>query len=309
MPRKKITVVGAGNVGATTANLLATKELGDVVLVDVVKGMPQGKALDMMQSRPIHDVDVNIIGANSYGPTRDSDLVVITAGIPRKPGMSRDDLLATNVNIVKTCTREIARLSPKSIIIVVSNPLDAMVYVAAKVSRFPKRRVMGMAGALDTARFKCFIAMELDCSVEDVSALVLGGHGDTMVPLVRYAAVSGIPVTDLIPRKKIKNMVQRTRDAGAEIVGLLKTGSAYFSPAAAVVEMAESILKDKKRILPVCAYLNGEYGVNGYFMGVPAILGAKGVEKVIQVRLNAQEKAAFRKSVNHVKRLVNQVKI
>jgi malate dehydrogenase len=309
MPRKKITVVGAGNVGATTANLLAQKELGDVVLVDVVKGMPQGKALDMMESRPVHNIDVNITGTNSYGPTRNSDLVVITAGIPRKPGMSRDDLISTNVNIVKNCTKEIARYSPKSIIIVVSNPLDAIVYTASRVSGFPERRVMGMAGVLDTARFKCFIAMELGCSVEDISALVLGGHGDTMVPLVRYATVAGVPVTDLIPKKKIDKMVQRTRDGGAEIVGLLKTGSAYFAPAAAVVEMAESILKDKKRILPVCAHLNGEYGVKGCFVGVPAVLGAKGVEKVIQVKMDAQEKAAFRKSVGHVKKLVRKVKI
>jgi malate dehydrogenase len=309
MPRKKITVVGAGNVGATTAHLLALKQLGDVVLVDIVKDMPRGKALDLMESRPIEGLEINLTGTNSYGPTRNSDLVIITAGIPRKPGMSRDDLLEINAQIIKTCTEKAVRYSPHSIIIVVSNPLDAMVHVAAEVSRFSKHRVMGMAGVLDTSRFRCFIAMELGCAVEDVSALVLGGHGDTMVPLVRYASVSGIPITELLPRKKIESIVQRTRDAGEEIVKLLKTGSAYYSPASAAVEMAESILKDKKRILPACAFLNGEYGVRGYFVGVPVMLSAKGVEKVIQVKLDPDERAAFRKSVQHVKSLVKKVKI
>ncbi len=307
MSRKKITVVGAGNVGATTAQLLALKQLGDVVLVDVVKDMPQGKALDMMESRPIQGLEVNLTGANSYAPTRNSDLVIITAGIPRKPGMSRDDLLEINAQIVKTCTEQAVKYSPRSIIIVVSNPLDAMVHVAAKVSRFPKHRIMGMSGVLDSSRFRCFIAMELDCAVEDVSALVLGGHGDTMVPLIRYASVSGIPITELIPRKKIEAIVKRTRDGGAEIVKLLKTGSAYYAPASAAVEMAESILKDKKRILPVCAWLNGEYGVKGCFVGVPVMLSARGVEKVIQIKLDPAEKAAFRKSVQHVKSLVKKI--
>ncbi len=307
--RKKITVVGAGNVGATTAHLLASKELGDVVLVDVVKGMPQGKALDLMEARPVDRFDSDIVGTNSYAATKNSDVVVITAGLPRKPGMSRDDLLAKNTAIVGGVTREIAKHSPKAILIIVSNPLDAMVYVASKVSKFPKRRVMGMAGVLDATRFRCFLAMELGCSVEDVHAMVLGGHGDSMVPLVRYATMAGIPICDLLPKKSLDAIVERTRFGGGEIVKLLGTGSAYYAPATSAVEMVEAIVKDKKRVLPVCAHLNGEYGVKGYYVGVPVMLGEKGVEKVFEVKLDASEKAALKKSVKAVQKLVKELKV
>jgi malate dehydrogenase len=309
MARKKITVIGGGNVGATTAQLLAMKELGDVVLVDVVEGMPQGKALDLAEYRPLAGLDVNLAGANEYLATRDSDVVVITAGIARKPGMSRDDLLKTNTAIVKACTEGAAKVSPKAILIVVSNPLDAMVYVASEVSQFPKRRVLGMAGVLDSARFRCFLATELGCSVEDVHALVLGGHGDTMVPMVRFANMAGIPITELLPKEKIDALVDRTRNGGAEIVALLKTGSAYYAPAGSVVEMVEAILKDKKRVLPVAAYCDGEYGVKGLFVGVPAILGAAGVEKVLELKLNAEEAAAFKQSTEHVEKLVKEIRL
>jgi malate dehydrogenase len=283
--------------------------LGDVVLVDVVEGMPQGKALDLAEYRPLAGLDVNLAGANEYLATRDSDVVVITAGIARKPGMSRDDLLKTNTAIVKACTEGAAKVSPKAILIVVSNPLDAMVYVASEVSQFPKRRVLGMAGVLDSARFRCFLATELGCSVEDVHALVLGGHGDTMVPMVRFANMAGIPITELLPKEKIDALVDRTRNGGAEIVALLKTGSAYYAPAGSVVEMVEAIIKDKKRVLPVAAYCDGEYGVKGLFVGVPAILGAAGVEKVLELKLNAEEAAAFKQSTEHVEKLVKEIRL
>lgn len=309
MARKKITVIGAGNVGATTAQLLAMKELGDVVLVDVVEGMPQGKALDLAEYRPLAGLDVELVGANSYDAAKGSEVVVLTAGVARKPGMSRDDLLKINTDIVKTCAAEIKRTSPEAVLIVVSNPLDAMVYVAAEVTKFPKRRIMGMAGVLDSARFRCFLAMELCCSVEDVHALVLGGHGDTMVPMVRFANLAGIPITELLPKEKIDAIVERTRNGGAEIVALLKTGSAYYAPAGSVVEMVEAVVKDKKRVLPVAAYCNGEYGVKGLFVGVPARLGAAGVEKVLELKLNAEEQAAFRQSAEHVEKLVQGIRL
>ncbi|OGP56148.1 MAG: malate dehydrogenase [Deltaproteobacteria bacterium RBG_13_61_14] len=309
MARKRITVIGAGNVGATTAQLLALKELGDIVLVDVVEGMPQGKSLDLAEYCPLAGLDVELFGANDYSATKGSEVVVITAGIARKPGMSRDDLLKTNTEIVKKCSAEIARTSPEAVLIVVSNPLDAMVYVAAQVTKFPKRRILGMAGVLDSARFRCFLAMELGCSVEDVHALVLGGHGDTMVPMVRFANLAGIPITELLPQAKIDAIVARTRNGGAEIVALLKTGSAYYAPAGSVVEMVEAVVKDKKRVLPVAAYCDGEYGVKGLFVGVPALLGAAGVEKVIELKLNPEELAAFQQSAGHVEKLVKGIRL
>ena len=305
--RKKITVVGAGFVGATAAHWAALKELGDVCLIDIVEGMPQGKGLDLRQASPIEGFDSDVIGTNDYVDTADSDIVIITAGLPRKPGMSRDDLLAKNTDIVKTVTEQVAKYSPDAVIIVVANPLDAMVYVAHKVSGFAPNKVIGMAGVLDSARFRTFISMELDVSVEDINAFVLGGHGDSMVPLPRYSTVAGIPLPDLLPEDKIEAMVQRTRDGGAEIVGLLKSGSAFFAPSAAAVEMAESILKDKKRILPCAAYCDKEYGVGGYFVGVPVKLGANGVEQVIEISLLPEEKAAFEKSVQAVKGLVQKI--
>jgi len=308
MSRKKVTVVGAGNVGASTAHLLAMKGLADVVLVDIVKGLPQGKSLDLAESGPIFEFDSNIVGTNSYGPTKNSDLVIITSGLPRKPGMSRDDLIKTNTEIVKNVTLEVKKRSPKSIIIVVCNPLDAMVYAAGKVSNFPQKRVMGMAGVLDTSRFRTFLAEELGCSSQDVSAMVLGGHGDTMVPLVRYSTMAGIPITDLLPRKRINEIAERTAQGGGEIVKLMNT-SAYYAPSAAVVEMAVSILLDRKRVLPCAAYLNGEYGVKGVWAGVPCILGKDGVEKVVEVKLNKQERAKFDKSIKHVKELVKKVDV
>jgi malate dehydrogenase len=303
----KITVIGGGNVGATTAQRLAEKELGDVVLVDIVEDMPQGKALDLMQSGPVYGYDTLITGANNYEPTAGSDVVVITSGIPRKPGMSRDDLLKTNAGIVKSVTEQVAKASPNAILIVVSNPLDAMTYVAHKVSGFPANRVIGMAGVLDSARFRTFLAMELGCSVEDVHATVLGGHGDTMVPVLGYSTVAGIPVGQLIPKDRLDAIVQRTRDGGAEIVKLLKTGSAFYAPAASSVEMVESILKDKKRILPSAVLANGEYGIKGLFVGMPAVLGSKGVEKIIEMKLNADEQAALDKSAAAVKELCETV--
>ncbi|MBS3779132.1 MAG: malate dehydrogenase [Desulfovermiculus sp.] len=307
--RKKITVVGAGFVGATAAHWAALKELGDVCLIDIVEGMPQGKGLDLRQASPIEGFDSNIVGTNDYADTADSDIVIITAGLPRKPGMSRDDLLAKNTEIVKGVTEQVAKYSPDAVIIVVANPLDAMVYVAHKVSGFAPNKVVGMAGVLDSARFRTFISMELDVSVEDINAFVLGGHGDSMVPLPRYSTVAGIPLPDLLPADRIEAMVQRTRDGGAEIVGLLKTGSAFFAPSAAAVEMAESILKDKKRILPCAAYCDQEYGVGGYFVGVPVKLGAKGVEQVIEISLLPEEKAAFENSVEAVKGLVQKIEV
>lgn len=302
--RNKITVVGGGFVGATAAHWAAAKELGDVCLIDIIEGMPQGKGLDLRQAGPVEGFDSNVIGTNDYKDTADSDVVIITAGVPRKPGMSRDDLLAINTKIVKEVTENIVKYSPEAFLIIVSNPLDAMTYVAHKVSGFPTNRVMGMAGVLDAARFRTFIAMELDVSVEDVTAFVLGGHGDTMVPLPRYSTVAGIPLPDLLPADKIEAMCKRTANGGAEIVNLLKTGSAFFAPSASAVEMAQSILKDKKRILPCCAYCDKEYGVGGYFVGVPVKLGKNGVEQVIEIKLTPEEQAAFNKSVAAVKELV-----
>jgi|SRR5665213_1011054 len=303
----KITVIGAGNVGATTAQRLAEKELGDVVLVDIVEDMPQGKALDLMQSGPVYGYDTLITGANSYEATAGSDVVVITSGIPRKPGMSRDDLLKTNAGIVQSVTAQVAKFSPNAILIVVSNPLDAMTYVAHKVSGFPANRVIGMAGVLDSARFRTFLALELGVSVEDVHATVLGGHGDTMVPVLACSTVAGIPVGQLIPKDRLDAIVQRTRDGGAEIVKLLKTGSAYYAPSASAVEMVESIVKDKKRILPSAVLANGEYGIKGLFVGLPAVLGRTGVEKVIEMKLTPEEQAALDKSSAAVKELCSVV--
>jgi malate dehydrogenase len=307
--RHKITIVGAGNVGATAAHWAAAKELGDVVLVDVVEGVPQGKALDLFEASPVERFDSRIVGTNGYDETAGSDIVIITAGLARKPGMSRDDLLHKNTEIVKGVTEQVARRSPEAVIIVVSNPLDAMTYVAHKVSGFPKQRVVGMAGVLDSARMRSFIAMELDVSVEDVTAFVLGGHGDTMVPLPRYSTVAGIPLPALLSKERIDAIVKRTANGGAEIVNLLKTGSAFYAPSAAAVEMAEAILRDKKRILPCAALLEGEYGVKGYFVGVPVKLGAGGVEKVIEIELLPEEKAALQKSVDAVRELVGIVKV
>jgi malate dehydrogenase len=305
MARKKVTVVGAGNVGATTAHRLADKELCDVVLVDIIEGMPQGKALDLAQSGPVEGYDCKLIGTNGYKETANSDVVVITSGIARKPGMSRDDLLNTNGGIVGSVTEEIVKHSPNAIIIVVSNPLDAMSQVAFKKSGFPKNRVIGMAGVLDSARMRTFLAEALNVSVENVTAFVLGGHGDTMVPLPRYSTCAGIPVTELLPKEVIEQIVTRTANGGAEIVSLLKTGSAYYAPSAAAVEMVEAILKDKKKILPCAAYLEGEYGINGLYVGVPVKLGANGIEEIIQINLTTEERAALQKSAGAVQELVN----
>jgi len=306
--RKKVTVVGSGNVGATAAFLAAQRELGDIVLVDIVDGVPQGKALDMFEASPIQGYNVHVAGSQDYAATAGSDLVIITAGIARKPGMSRDDLLSTNVRIVADVARQVAAHSPDCVILVVTNPLDAMVYTAKQVSGFPKQRVIGMAGVLDAARMRSFIAEELDVSIEDVSAFVLGGHGDTMVPLPRYATVAGIPITELMDEAEVARICERTAKGGAEIVALLKTGSAFYAPAAAVVEMAESILMDKKRILPCCAFLEGEYGVDGYYMGVPCKLGGSGVESVIELDLTDGERRQLAASLQAVKKLEQQIK-
>jgi malate dehydrogenase len=307
--RKKVTVVGAGNVGATAAMRVAEKELADVVLIDVLDGIPAGKALDLAEAAPIEKHDCKLIGcSNEYTQAEDSDVVIITAGIPRKPGMSRDDLLATNMGIMRSVVKEVAAVAPNCVIIIVSNPLDAMCHVAYETSGFPKNRVVGMAGVLDSARFRAFIAMELNVSVENVHAFVLGGHGDTMVPISRYSTVAGIPITDLIPQEKIAAMEKRTREGGAEIVGLLKTGSAYYAPASGAVEMTEAILKDKKKILPCAAYLQGEYGIKDLFVGVPVKLGARGVEEIIEIRLNQEEKAALLRSADAVRKLVEDMK-
>lgn len=307
MKRKKITVVGAGFVGATAAHWAAAKELGDVCIVDIVEGLPQGKALDLLQASPVEGFDSYVTGTNDYADTADSDIVIITAGLPRKPGMSRDDLLAINTKIVKGVTEQIVKYSPNAFLIVVSNPLDAMVYVAHKASGFPANRVIGMAGVLDAARFRAFIAMELNVSVEDVNAFVLGGHGDSMVPLARFSTVAGIPLPELLSQERINALIERTAKGGGEIVNLLKTGSAFFAPSAAAVQMAESILKDKKRILPCAAYCDKEYGVGGYFVGVPVKLGKNGVEEVIEIKLLPEEKAAFDKSVAAVRELVKNL--
>ena len=306
--RNKITVVGGGNVGASAAINLAMKELGDVVLVDVVEGVPQGKGLDMAQMGPIEGYDVAVTGANDYAPTANSDVVVITAGMARKPGMSRDDLLFLNYDVVKSVTENVAKHSPNAILVLVTNPLDAMCTVAHHVSKFPKHRVVGMAGVLDSARFRAFIAMELGVSVENVTAVVLGGHGDTMVPVVRLSNVSGIPLTELIPADRLAAIVDRTRNGGAEIVKHLKTGSAYYAPSAAAVEMVESILKDKKKVLPCAALLEGEYGIHGLFVGVPVKLGRNGIEKIYEMQLNAEEKAMLAKSASSVQELVDVLK-
>ena len=305
---KKATVIGAGHVGATAAQRLAEKELCDVVLIDIIEGVPQGKALDLTEAAPIEKHDAHLTGANAYDASANSDIVIITAGIPRKPGMSRDDLISTNAGIVKTVTQQIAALSPDSILIIVSNPLDAMCHVTHEASGFPKERVIGMAGVLDSARFRAFISMELNVSVENTHAFVLGGHGDTMVPLPRYSTVAGIPITELLPEDRINALVDRTRNGGAEIVGLLKTGSAYYAPASAAVEMAESILKDKKKILPCAVYLEGEYGINDLFIGVPVKLGAAGAEEIIEITLTADEKAALQNSAAAVQELKDVLK-
>ena len=306
MQRAKITIVGAGNVGATTAHWCAAMELGDLVLVDIpqTEDMPKGKSLDLMQASPIAGFDSKIVGTTSYDETVDSDIVVITAGIPRKPGMTRDDLLSTNARIVTSVTEQIKQTSPDAILIVVSNPLDAMVQQALKTSGFPTHRVLGQAGVLDTARYRTFIAMELGVSVEDVSALLMGGHGDTMVPMPSCTAVGGIPVTRLMSNETLEAIVERTRKGGAEIVSLLKTGSAYYAPAAATAQMVEAIVRDKKRVLPCAAYCDQEYGVGGYYVGVPVVLGATGVERIIELELTEQERADFQNSVDHVKSLV-----
>lgn len=305
---KKVTVVGAGHVGATAAQRLAEKELCDVALIDIIEGVPQGKALDLAEAAPIEKHDAHITGSNGYEASDQSDIVIITAGIPRKPGMSRDDLIRTNAGIMKNVTQQVAERSPDAVIIVVSNPLDAMCHVAYETSGFPKNRVMGMAGVLDSARFRTFISMELDVSVENTTAFVLGGHGDTMVPLPRYSTVAGIPITELLSKERIDALVKRTATGGAEIVELLKTGSAYYAPASAAVEMAESILKDKKKILPCAAYLEGEYGINDLFVGVPVKLGANGIEEVIEITLTKEENAALEKSADAVRELKELLK-
>jgi malate dehydrogenase len=302
--RKKVTVVGAGNVGANCAVRIADKELADVVLVDVVEGVPQGKALDLLQSGPVQGYDVTVTGANDYEPTANSDIAILTAGFPRKPGVSRDDLLLANYEVVRTATEQLAKYSPNCILIVVTNPLDAMAQAALWVSKFSKNRVVGMAGVLDSARFRTFIAQELKVSVENVTAVVMGGHGDTMVPLVRLSGVSGIPLTELMDQATIDAIVLRTQNGGAEIVKYLKTGSAYYAPSAAAVEMAESILKDKKKVLPCAAYLEGEYGINGLFVGVPVKLGARGIEKIYEIKLTDAELAMLKKSASSVEELV-----
>jgi malate dehydrogenase len=302
--RNKITVVGAGNIGGTAAHWIASKELADVVLVDITDGMPQGKSLDLAQAAPIDGFDVKLVGTNGYEETKDSDVVIITAGLARKPGMSRDDLLKTNAEIVGNVTEQIAKYSPNCFIIVVSNPLDAMAQLAFRRSGFPKNRVMGMAGVLDSARMRCFLAEALNVSVENVTAFVLGGHGDTMVPLPRYSTCAGIPVTELLSKEVIDAICTRTANGGAEIVGLLKTGSAFYAPSLAAVEMAEAILKDKKKILPCCVMLEGEYGINNLFVGVPVKLGKNGVEQIIEISLTTEERAALQKSAGAVEELV-----
>ena len=309
MARSKIALIGAGQIGGTLALLAVQRELGDVVIYDVVEGVPQGKALDILEGTPVGGWDVGLVGTNKVADIAGADVIIVTAGIPRKPGMSRDDLLNVNLNIIKDVAPNIKKHAPNAFVIVVSNPLDAMVYAMKEITGFPKNRVMGMAGVLDSSRFRYFVAAELRVSVREVTAVVMGGHGDTMVPLPRYCTVAGTPLPKLLSAEKIAAIVKRTQDAGGEIVALLKTGSAFYSPALAAMEMAEAILKDKKRILPVAAYLEGEYDVRGYYMGVPALLGAGGVEKVIELELDADEKAALQKSLEHVKGLVDGIKL
>lgn len=307
MARKKIAVIGAGNVGATTALLLQERALGDVVLHDVVEGIPQGKALDIMEKTPIDGTDVKVIGTNDYKDIQGSDVIVITAGMARKPGMSREDLLAKNKEIMTDVATNLKKVAPDAFYVVVSNPLDIMVYLCNKIVQPKPNKIMGMAGVLDTIRFRTFVAMELNVSVESVQGLVLGGHGDDMVPLIRYCFVGGIPLVQLLPKERIDAIVERTRKGGGEIVALLKTGSAFYAPAAAVVKMVESILHDKKMVLPCAAYLNGEYGEQGIFVGVPVVLGANGVEKVVELELNDEEKAMFKKSASKVREYIKEV--
>ena len=307
--RTKISVVGAGNVGATVAQLIAYKELGDVVMVDIIEGLPQGKALDLLEAGPVEGYDSQVTGANGYEATANSHIVVITAGIARKPGMSRSDLINTNANIVRAVTEQVSKDSPEAHLIVVSNPLDAMVHLAKHVSGFPKNRVVGQAGVLDSTRFRTFIAQELKVSVEDTQAFVLGGHGDTMVPLPRYSTVAGIPITHLLPQATIDRLVQRTRDGGGEIVNLLKSGSAFYAPGAAVVQMVEAIVKDKKRVIPCTAYLEGEYGLHNIYFGVPVKLGAGGVEQIIEIELTPEERAALQASAKEVEDTIKQLKL
>jgi malate dehydrogenase len=306
---RKVTVIGSGHVGATVARSIADKELADVVLLDILEGVPQGKGLDMLEACPIEASDSRVIGSNDYADTANSDIVVITAGLARKPGMSRDDLLMKNYEIVKSVTEQVVKYSPNCIILVVSNPLDAMCQVVYRVSKFPRERVIGMAGVLDSARMRSFIAAELNVSVENTHAFVLGGHGDTMVPLPRYSTVAGIPITELLPKEKIDAIVKRTAGGGAEIVKLLGTGSAYYAPGSATVEMVDAILKDKKKILPCSVFLQGEYGVRDLFVGVPVKLGAKGLVQVIEIKLSADEQAAVQKSAAAVKELVEIIKV
>jgi malate dehydrogenase len=305
--RRKVTVVGSGNVGATVAHRLADKQLADVVLIDILEGIPQGKALDLLESGPVEGYDVKLKGTNDYADTANSDLVVVTAGFPRKPGMSRDDLLKANYDVVKATVEKVVKYSPDCILIVVTNPLDAMVQTAYKVSGFSKNRVIGMAGVLDTARYRTFIAEALNVSVQNVQGFVLGGHGDNMVPVPRYTTVAGIPVTDLIPKEQLDQIITRTRNGGAEIVNLLKAGSAYYAPSAAVVEMVDAIFNDRKKILPCAAYLEGEYGVKGLFVGVPVKLGAKGIEQIVEIKLTSEEQAALKKSADAVQELVSVI--
>jgi malate dehydrogenase len=309
MARKKIALIGSGNIGGVLAQLIALKQLGDVVLFDIMEGVPQGKALDIWEGMPVVGSDVRITGANTYEEIKGSDVVIVTAGLARKPGMSRDDLLNTNLKIIDTVAKGIKAYAPNAFVIVISNPLDAMVYAMKKITGFPKNQVVGMAGVLDSARLRAFIAEEVGASVEDVHALVLGGHGDDMVPITRLSSVGGIPVEELVAKDKLAAMVKRTRGAGGEVVNLLKTGSAFFSPAAAAIQMAEAFLLDKKRVLACAAYLEGEFGVSGYYVGVPAIIGGGGVERVLDFKLTAEEKALFDESVSHVKELVGAIQL
>jgi malate dehydrogenase len=309
MGRKKISIIGAGFVGATAAHWAAEKELGDVVLVDILEGIPQGKALDLFEASPIVGFDARVIGTNGYEETKDSDVVIVTSGVPRKPGMSREDLLDINRKIIESVVVEVVARSPKAILMMVTNPLDTMTYLACKKSGFPREKVMGMAGVLDTARFRSFIAMELGVSVEDIQALLLGGHGDEMVPLPRYTTVSGIPLSQLLPKETIDRLVDRTRKGGGEIVNFLKTGSAFYAPSAGVIQMAEAILKDKKRILPCCVYLNGEYGLKNICFGVPVRLGAKGIESIIELDLNEEEKKLVAKSAESVRKSIAELRL
>ncbi|WP_028458286.1 malate dehydrogenase [Chloroflexus sp. Y-396-1] len=306
--RKKISIIGAGFVGSTTAHWLAAKELGDIVLLDIVEGIPQGKALDLYEASPIEGFDVRVIGTNDYADTANSDVIVVTSGAPRKPGMSREDLIKVNADITRACISQAAPLSPNAVIIMVNNPLDAMTYLAAEVSGFPKERVIGQAGVLDAARYRTFIAMEAGVSVEDVQAMLMGGHGDEMVPLPRFSTISGIPVSEFIAPDRMAQIVERTRKGGGEIVNLLKTGSAYYAPAAATAQMVEAVLKDKKRVMPVSAYLSGQYGLNDIYFGVPVILGAGGVEKIIELPLNEEEMALLNASAKAVRATLDTLK-